>query len=389
MKTYSILFIFMLCLGHSIFSQVRKKVPVMENEIDPIERTALDDSECSEFYKYGFRNTRMVNLETLTEIDTVLSTNYRLCSKYAHRFTSNWNDTVFVGHDMFVIVDDEDTETYELHIEKFKQENQIIQLPVENPLPEVREYSFHLLPYKNSVILMMSNNYSTHFKMVKYSTTGNVLMSREIEHTSVTHPEPNTDYHHPSLNYNRLTNSQIIFTSHPTFADTMKTVLLNMDNFSLKYHDKTSRGIILDRSERELIGFVSVNGEYEKYLNHFEVEMTNGTHYNFTLRYGMPECSFLLHDSLLYIANYHPISTGAGLHCLDLRTNKLIWSADVIQVNADHSKYSNHVSLSLYKNKLLMEGTEMNGEYLQVFDFKSGERLSAFGITDISGLFKD
>lgn len=384
MKTHFILFVLAVCFGHTASAQLRETVPHVETKY-----MDLNERECSPFYKYGFEFGGIVDLENLIELDTIIEDDFRSCSKYAHRFKTRWSDSIYLNNKLFTIVNDKDSKTYELHITKHEQETEIIQLPVENPLPDVHEYYFSMLPYKNSVVVMMSDMYTTHFKILKYITDDKAVMTQDIEHTYVTHPEPNTDHHHPYLYYDRLTKSQMIFTSHPAFADTAKTVMLNMDDFSFKSYDRTSRGVILDNEEEELIGFVSVIEDYENRTNHFEIQMTNDEEYKFDLRSGMPACSFLLHDSLLYIANYHPIATGAGLHCLDLRTNKLIWSADVMQVNADHSQYSNRVRLSLYKDKLLMEGTEMNGEYLQVFDFKSGERLGAFGITDFSRFNED
>ena len=107
--------------------------------------------------------------------------------------------------------------------------------------------------------------------------------------------------------------------------------------------------------------------------------MINGTTHDFKLPYGEPSCNFLLKDSLLYIANYHPIATGSALHCFDIKAGKLKWTADVLQINASHSEYSNEVTLSLYKDKLLMEGDETNGDYLQIFDCQTGKRITWFG----------
>lgn len=248
-----------------------------------------------------------------------------------------------------------------------------IMLPVENPLPEVHEYYFNLLPYKNDVIMFMEDMYKTHFIICKYNPDGKELMRKEIEHTFITHPEPKTDYHHRYLYFGGLTASQMIFTSSIGFAERSKTVLLAMDDFSVKEFDKASNGIILDGDENNLVGFVT-NKE-----DKFTVNMLDGSRYGFEIKYGDPACDFILKDSLLYIANYHPIATGSSLHCFDLRSGKMKWTADVKQINAAHSEYMNKVTLSMYKNKIIMEGDEASGDYVQIFDAVSGKRLACFG----------
>jgi hypothetical protein len=55
------------------------------------------------------------------------------------------------------------------------------------------------------------------------------------------------------------------------------------------------------------------------------------------------------------------------------------WTADVKQINASHSEYANKVTLSMYKNKIVMEGNESYGNYVQLFDAETGKRLATFG----------
>jgi hypothetical protein len=177
----------------------------------------------------------------------------------------------------------------------------------------------------------------------------------------------------PNLYFKDLTANQMIFTSHIAFADTFKTIVLSMDDFEITEYDKTANGIILDENEESLLGFVSQNEE------HFTVQMIDNTKYEFEIKYGNPACDFILKDNLLYIANYHPIATGSSLHCFNLNTKKMKWTADVKQINADHSEYSNKVVLSMYKDKIIMEGDEANGDYVQIFDCETGNRLAVFG----------
>jgi hypothetical protein len=240
-------------------------------------------------------------------------------------------------------------------------------------LPEVHEYYFNLLPYKNDVIMMMEDMYTTHFVICKYNAEGKELMRKEIEHTFVTHPEPNTNYHHRYLYFYNLTATQMIFSSSIGFAEKAKTLVLSMDDFSTTEFDITASGLILDENDENLAGFVSKDND--KYL----VRLLNNEKYEFEIKNGDPACDFILKDKLLFIANYHSIATGSSLYCFDLQTRKMKWTADVKQVNASHSEYSNKVTLSMFKGKIIMEGDEASGKYVQLFDSKTGKRLAVFG----------
>jgi len=335
--------------------------------------------ECSKFYWF---DNQLIDLEALTQvvIDVLPATDFKTCSKYAHRFIEPLNDSVSFEGRLFVVVNNKKTQTYQLQIIKDQKVVKTIQAPVEMPLPEVHEYYMHLLRFKNRVILMMSDMYSTHYRLVKYNSEGNELLRTDIEHTYITHPEPNTNYHHRYLYYFGISKSQMVFTSHMAFADKFKTILLRMDDFSIKEFDKMTHGIILDDKDEELTGFVTASEDYENKITNYHITMINGKNYDLTLPYGMSACNFLLKDNLLYIANYHPISTGSALQCFDMKTGKIKWTADVLQLNVGHSEYWNKVTLSFYKDKLIMEGNEAYGDYLQIFNAKTGERLAHFGV---------
>jgi hypothetical protein len=331
-----------------------------------------ETEECSKYYPFqGY----YINLEDNNAelIDDVISTNFKTCSKYAHRFTNPISQSVSLNGKTFVVEQDKEKETYNIGIFEGETRVHTIKLPVESPLPEVREYSIYLLPYKEDIIMYMQDMYTTHYTICKYNSEGDELMSIQIEHTFVTHPDPNTNYQHRYLYLKELTNSQMVFSSHSPFAEKAKTVVLSMDDFTTVEYDKTANGLILDEDDKELAGFVTQTDD------HFKVQMVDGKNYAFEIKYGNPGCDFILKDNLLYIANYHPIATGSSLHCFDLNTGEMKWTADVKQVMADHSEYSNIVVISMYKDKIIMEGDEESGDYVQIFDAETGKRLAVFG----------
>jgi hypothetical protein len=331
-----------------------------------------DTIECSNLYPFqGY----YINLDenNAVLIDGLPATDFKRCSKYAHRFVNPISESVNLNGKTFAVEKNKEKGIYNINIFDGQKHINTIKLPVENPLPEVHEYYINLLTYKNDLIMFMEDMYTTHYMICKYNSEGKELMRKEIEHTYINHPEPNTNNYNRYLYFKELTATQMVFTSHIAFADKFKTIVLSMDDFTITEYDKTANGLILDENEENLAGFV--NQDDDK----FTVQMLDGTKFKFEIEYGNPACDFILKDSLLYIANYHPISTGSSLQCFDLRTGKMKWTADVKQVNASHSEYENTVILSMYKNKILMEGIESYGNYLQIFNAETGKSLAVFG----------
>lgn len=342
------------------------------------------EKECSNYY--WFEN-KLIDLEQIQEIvvDGLPASTFKDCSKYAHRFQNIISDSVYLDGKLYVVENNKKKKLYNLLIYKNDSLEKTIKLPVENPLPEVHEYYIYMFPYKKNLIMFLEDMYTTHYTICKYNAKGEELKRAKMEHTYITHPEPKTNYMHRYLYYHSLTASQMIFTSHMAFADKFATRILNLDEFTVKNYDKMAHGIILDEDDKELVGFATAKKDYEadKQPVKIDITMINGKKYSFSLDYGNEACEFLLKGDLLYIGNYHPIATGSSLHCFDLKTGKMKWTADVLQMNVGHSEYWNKVTLSLYKDKLLMQGDEANGSYLQIFDAETGKRLKQFGLLEI------
>lgn len=364
-NTMNLIYIFAIIAFWSCTSRQTSNTEIKDNK-------SKETEECSNLYPFqGYYIDLDENNAVL--IDGIRAEDFKTCSKYAHRFKNIISESVSLNGKTFTVEKNKEKGIYNINIFEDNKQIKTINLPVERPLPEVHEYYIHLLPYKNDIIMFMEDMYTTHYMICKYNAEGEEILRKEIEHTYITHPEPETNYYHRYLYFTDLTASQMIFTSHIAFADKFKTIVLSMDDFSIIEYDKASNGIILDEDDKNLVGFVTQNED------HFTVQMIDNTKYEFDIKYGNPACDFILKDNLLYIANYHPIATGSSLHCFDLTTGKMKWTADVKQINAEHSEYSNKVILSMYKDKIIMEGDEESGDYVQIFDAETGERLAAFG----------
>ncbi len=97
------------------------------------------------------------------------------------------------------------------------------------------------------------------------------------------------------------------------------------------------------------------------------------------VRWTSPEkfedgASATLSGDVLAIASFHPIASGASLRGLDRLTGKLRWTGDVELLPIGHSKYFNHVDVSVAFGMVVMRGNEAAQRYLELFDPKDGTR---------------
>ncbi len=340
-------------------------------KIEPLKQEIFDD--CSAYYSFSNGFIQLDKNSFLDKMNEIPSTDFKKCSKFAHRFKNLISDSVYIDGAMFSILNDKQKKEYKLLIHKNNRIIKAINLPIENPLPEVHSYTFQLLPFKGHLIMLMKDEYTTHYLICKYNSNGDEVMRKEIEHTFIDHPEPNTNHHNSYLNIHSLTASQIIFSSHLWSVTKHKTIVFSMNDFSTIEFDETAHGIIYDEKEENLAGFITIT------KSHAEVQMIDKKKYKLYADNLDKGCEMIQRNNLLYIANYHPIATGSSLYCFNLFSGKIKWKADVLQLNVGHSEYSNKVTLSLFKNKLIMEGNESYGKYVQLFDFESGKRIAQFG----------
>jgi hypothetical protein len=356
------LLIMMICFGFGCgIKELRIKVAP----------TSMDTGPNMKYYKFDGYYIDLDNLKATS--DSFMGATFKDLPPYAWRFSNPIADSLYINGHSFVIENNEEQERYKLHIIKNGNWKTSVDLPVDTPLAEVREYYIHMFPYKNDVIVYMEDMYTTHYYIMKYNSDGKELMRKDIEHTYVT-IEGNTYEHHPYRYFSYLTPHHMVFSSG-FWPDKPNNVILSLDDFSVQEYKDGADGIILGDGEKEIAGFISFNGQSKKHTIH----MINGKKYQVKLDEWRSGCNVLMSKQYLYIATFHPISTGSGLACFDMDKGEIVWTADVLQVNASHSEYSNNVTLSMYKDKLIMEGNESYGNYVQIFDPKDGKRLASFG----------
>lgn len=145
-----------------------------------------------------------------------------------------------------------------------------------------------------------------------------------------------------------------------------------------------SEDFIPVHNQQEIMGYIKV---YEQIINnaaqgviieYWDKSKRNKIWTFINQLWASANCASVISDkNLLYIVTFNLISSGSDLVCLDQSTGKLIWNADVEQLMIGHSKYSNEVFISKYENLIILAGDEAGGQYLQLFNAKTGKKVFA------------
>jgi hypothetical protein len=212
--------------------------------------------------------------------------------------------------------------------------------------------------------LSEDNGYHIH----KFDEKGNVINTWIIAHTMYKKYD-NTVESIPYLYYFAHTDKEVVFSSM-LYSDTHETIILNIEDGTQKKINNSTGGIIIDPKNNSLAGTINFNDD-KKIM---EVTMDSKT-WKTENEGTANSAKTVLKDSVLFMARYHSIATGSHVNAYNAYTGKLLWKGDIKQLNVGHSEYYNTVFLTLYKDKLILEGNEAGGDYLQVLDAKTGKNL--------------
>jgi outer membrane protein assembly factor BamB len=217
------------------------------------------------------------------------------------------------------------------------------------------------------VISIMRMNGEEGYRVLKYNSKGELIQRWRLEHTRYIR-EGNTIYSKPYLYYRACTDKEIVFSSIHYSGVSDVGIVLNHVTGEEKKTDGIVGGIIMNTKDTSLAGLIRFKEkkiEVEISANKWFIENANGDN----------TVKTILKDNVLYVASYHWISTGSALHAYDATTGKPLWTGDVRQMNTSHSEYYNTVYLTMFEDKLILEGNEAHGNYLQILDAKTGKSL--------------
>ncbi len=82
-------------------------------------------------------------------------------------------------------------------------------------------------------------------------------------------------------------------------------------------------------------------------------------------------------NDTLYIAEYSPIATGCKVVALDLKTAKELWTTRLQGIGPTrHSKYRNRINIETDGKRIIINGDEAHGRYVEHLDIKTGKTLA-------------
>ena len=312
------------------------------------------------------------NLQKVTKEAVSVNNNFKNSGKYALRFSvplwfEGYAAEAFLKNKKFELLDND------IIITNFTP-GSVTKEKSESITKKGTSKSF-LISTSHSVIYIKSSEKAPLYLITVYDEKGDVSHVFKLTHT-MTEETNNEVYSYPFLNFFACSDDNLVYTSYD--KNFPLTYLLDIKTGVQTTINHIVNGIIRNEGENEVIGSVEINEEKQLLkVNIGEKSWTASAENNY-----YDEAETLLKDSMLIVATYPKIATGANLSAYNQKTGKLLWKADVAQMNVGHSEYYNKVILSLYGNKIIMEGIEAGGKYLQIFDIKDGKRLFMSGIED-------
>ncbi|MFH0895757.1 MAG: hypothetical protein V2A54_15085 [Bacteroidota bacterium] len=222
----------------------------------------------------------------------------------------------------------------------------------------------------NGVVCSIRLSGEAGYRVNKYDETGKLMNSWKIAHT-IYKKDGTTVESIPYIYFLAHTDREMVFSSIH-YSKPKKTQVLNLNDGTLNTTEGTTGGIIVNPNDNTLAGLVYMNEDKKT----GDVVMGN-TKWSFPNEGNDDGCKTILKDSILVVALYHNIATGCSVNAYNAKTGKLLWKGDVKQLMVGHSKYYNVVHLTLFENKLILEGNEAYGDYLQVLDLHTGKNLFA------------
>lgn len=341
----------------------------------------VSDMECSLYYEFGDSIIDLYNLKTVNHKKEDIQL-FKECGNHKYRFMGDRYGITLkrdsILNDIFCTYTFIDPSKVKVKDPDF--EVNYYDLPHELLVggKEIRPYNFS---HPSGIILIYEFPDSLHYHIYRMKYNGELTGHLRIRHSDVKMIQPNSAYFSRYLFPVDYRENYLVLSGNHFSDETKKTVVVNLIDMTSKEYDFNISAVIWDDFENGIKGFI-IAPEKREYSEKSILKMlwlSDSTYLDLEIPYASEKCQTLLWGSQLFVANYHPISTGSSLHCFDIYTKKKLWEADVLQLNVDHSKYYNKVTISKYRDRIIMEGNEAYGNYLQIFEMHSGKRLAEFG----------
>ena len=229
------------------------------------------------------------------EVDTIIEDVSRSSFLYSLLLDDIFGDTLNPDRRTFKVVRDHEAKVYGIELYDGVKFVNAINLHEEGLSSEVKLTSFKLVSFEKSLILLFEDSFREHFHIVKYDRDGNELLQTKVERSCMAYLSGSS-----RSNFNLrpfgCQNSQIIFTNHDHITDSTLTVLLDMNDLTIRTFNTEVSGAIVDYDSEEFVGIVSTNKDPNDGVTVTEVITMNGDHYDLTRSGVMKTCELLLHD---------------------------------------------------------------------------------------------
>jgi hypothetical protein len=321
----------------------------------------------NEVFVYHFKN-KLLDLEKLKYIDTSLIKSYTEIKReniYADMFWREPNNNkAEYKNDTFELKENKDVTIRD-------NKGNLIRT-ITDPDKKILADNIHgnsaIFSVSTGVVVAIHLKEENGYRIIKYDEKGNTLNTWKITHT-INKKESNEVNGIPYLYYFAHTDDAIIFSS-TSYYKQKETIIQSLYDSAQTKNKNATGGIIVNQNNNTLAGTIIFSDKI------MEVKIGDNIWKVAEDGWGNAAKTVLV-DSILVIARYHNIATGCFVKAYQANTGKILWTGDVKQLNVGHSKYFNIVHLTLYKDKLILEGNEAYGDYLQILDLKTGKNLFA------------
>lgn len=322
------------------------------------------DKHTATAHLYPFQG-KYFNLKTLNveESPALLAETFKTESKYAYRFKALVIDQLAYKGVLFKILEKNGLLMTNMSTQAAS--------PIPNNEKEQTIYGMNfLLEVDGGVIYIKHLEPEFGFMLYKYDETGKQLFALQLHHSKYIE-SGNLKYFSPYLGYFTHTASSLVFSSYSGLKK--QTTVINTKDGTTQDFDFSSVGILRDEK-----GDMAVQGFVELDKNNSAIKVTYIDNTFLVQKPFLKNCdhveTLILGNKLIIASNNRTVS-GAQLFAIDLDTKKTIWDAEVQQLNGNGNSYFNTLWLSAHEGKILLEGYEKAGKYLQVFDSNTGQQV--------------
>lgn len=311
-------------------------------------------------------NQKVLNLKTLqyNKQEKELDYSFKTNSKYAVRYRGLAIDRIAYKGMLFEALEDNSL------LFKNLETKAVTPLPNKEKGIPIQAHSL-MLEANGGIICIKSLKANNGYMIYKYNEKGEELFGVQLTHSEfVQHGE--FTYHLPYLGYTTHTSNTVVFSSYVNRIP--KTVTFSTLDGSMAKFDFSSIGIIRDGDlDTDVHGFIQLDREKSSikvtYISdNFSIEQPYFS--------DITHAETLILENTLVLAVYNGHQPDARLLGIDLSSKQLKWEANVATFGGKaNSTYFNAIWLGEYDGKILLEGYESQGKYLQVFDKETGKRL--------------